>query len=110
MAGRRTKGEGSIYQRESDGRWVGVVDLGFVGGKRLRPQVTAKTLRELRPKFKALKEQIEKGILTDEMTVADWMEQRVRGTGDAAVAGIVHSRTAVNPFFVWEVVVGNGHA
>lgn len=73
MAGRRTRGEGSIYQRESDGRWVGVVDLGWVGGKRIRRTVTAATLRELRPKFKALKELVERGVLTDEMTVEEWM-------------------------------------
>lgn len=71
--GRRTKGEGSIYQRESDGRWVGVVDLGWVGGKRLRKTVTAATLRELRPKFKALKAQIEQGVVPDDATVDQWM-------------------------------------
>ena len=73
MAGRRTRGEGSIYQRESDGRWVGVVDLGWVGGKRVRRTATAATLRELRPKFKALREMVERGVLTDEMTVDEWM-------------------------------------
>lgn len=73
MGARRTRGEGSIYQRESDNRWVGVVDMGLVGGRRVRRTVTAPTLRELRPKFKALRELVERGVLTDEMTVADWM-------------------------------------
>lgn len=73
MAGRRTKGEGSVYQRESDGRWVGVVDLGWVGGKRLRRTVTAHTLRELRPKLKALKSQIESGVMSDDSTVERWV-------------------------------------
>jgi integrase len=71
---RRTRGEGSIYQRESDGRWIGVVDLGWVGGRRVRRTVSAQTLRELRPKFKALKQQIEQGVLPDEATVEQWME------------------------------------
>lgn len=71
-AGRRTRGEGSIFQR-ADGLWVGRVDMGWVGGKRVRKQVTARTLRELRPKFKALKDQVERGVITDEMTVNDWM-------------------------------------
>ena len=34
MAKRRGHGEGSIYQRESDGKWVGSIDLGYVNGKR----------------------------------------------------------------------------
>lgn len=70
---RRHRGEGSIYQRDSDGRWVGVLDLGWVGGKRLRKTVSAKTLRELRPKFKAMRELVERGVLTDDMTVEQWM-------------------------------------
>lgn len=74
MGERRLRGEGSIYQRESDGRWVGVVDLGWVAGKRVRRTVTAKTLKELRPKFKALKQQIEQGILPDDATVEQWMK------------------------------------
>lgn len=74
MGDRRLRGEGSIYQRESDGRWVGVVDLGWVAGKRVRRTVTASTLRELRPKFNALKQQVQEGVLPDEATVSDWMD------------------------------------
>ena len=73
MPSRRVKGEGSIYHRESDGRWVGVVDLGWVGGKRVRKTVTAKTLKELRPKFKALNKQIEQGVMPSDGTVEQWM-------------------------------------
>lgn len=69
----RLAGEGSIYQRESDSRWVGVVDLGWVNGKRVRKTVSAKTLKELRPKFKALKKQIEAGVTPDAGTVEEWM-------------------------------------
>jgi len=29
MGGRRGNGEGSIYQRSSDGRWLGVASLGY---------------------------------------------------------------------------------
>lgn len=73
MGDRRTRGEGSIYQRESDGRWIGVVDLGWVGGRRLRRTVSARTLRELRPKFNALKQQINQGVLPDAATLEQWM-------------------------------------
>lgn len=77
MGDRRLRGEGSIYQRESDGRWVGVIDLGWVGGKRVRKTVTARTLKDLRPKFNALKRQIQDGILTDDATVQQWMKHWV---------------------------------
>ena len=82
MAKRRVPGEGSVYQRESDGRWVGVVDLGRVGGKRVRKTVTAPTLKELRPKFNRLKARVETGVLPDDMTVEQWM-----GHWMSAVAG-----------------------
>lgn len=72
-SGRRTKGEGSIYQRSSDDRWVGVVDMGWVGGKRVRKTTTAATLRELRPKMKALKDRVAGGIVDDRATVEQWM-------------------------------------
>jgi integrase len=34
--GRRGHNEGSIHQRESDGRWVACVNLGYKEGKRQR--------------------------------------------------------------------------
>lgn len=74
MGDRRLRGEGSIYQRESDGRWVGVVDLGWVAGKRVRRTVTAPTLKALRPKFTALKKQVDQGIMADDATVEVWMK------------------------------------
>lgn len=70
---RRQPGEGSIYQRESDGRWIGVVDLGWVNGKRVRKTVSAKTLKDLRPKYKALQKQVESGVTPDDGTVEQWM-------------------------------------
>lgn len=44
-ARRRGHGEGSIYQR-ADGRWVAVIDLGYVGGKRKRKTYYRKTHKE----------------------------------------------------------------
>jgi len=41
---RRGRGEASIYQRESDGRWVGSLSLGHTGsGKRRRKVVYGDT-------------------------------------------------------------------
>src|SRR5690349_13557468 len=73
MGARRTRGEGSIFQR-ADGMWVGRLDLGLVGGKRLRPQVTAKTLKELRPKFAELKARTEVGVITSNDPLSAWLD------------------------------------
>lgn len=78
MAQRRITGEGSIYQRKSDKRWVGVVDMGWIGGKRVRKTVTAATLKELRPKFDRLKDQVKSGVADENMTVEQWMEKWLR--------------------------------
>lgn len=92
---RRTKGEGGLYQRHDHprcpaeevvegrkvrpdhkchGSWVGVVDLGWVDGKRVRRTVTAATLKEVRPKFAALKERTEAGVTSAELSVGSWLE------------------------------------
>lgn len=72
MARRRLRDEGSIYQRK-DGRWVGAIDLGVVDGKRVRKSVTAATLRELKPKFAALKESLGAGYDDENLTTGQWM-------------------------------------
>jgi len=54
MAKRRGHGEGSIYQRGDNGRWVGAVDLGYQDGKRKRKYVSGKTRRAVADKMKAL--------------------------------------------------------
>ena len=69
---RRVRGEGSIYQT-AGGRWVGSIDLGWVGGKRVRRTVSAGTRRELLPKLARLRGQLEEGIVNDGMTVDQWM-------------------------------------
>lgn len=43
MAGRRQHGEGSVYQRKSDGRWIASVHLGWQDGKRQRRVFTGAT-------------------------------------------------------------------
>jgi len=45
-ARRRGHDEGSIYQRESDGRWVAVVDAGYINGKRRRFAGYGKTRKD----------------------------------------------------------------
>jgi hypothetical protein len=43
MARTRQNGEGSVYQRASDGRWIGSVTLGWDDDRRVRKTVSAKT-------------------------------------------------------------------
>src|SRR5215203_2816877 len=50
---RRGHNEGAIYQRESDGRWVSVVNLGWVDGKRSRKYLYGETRKEVADKLKA---------------------------------------------------------
>ncbi len=71
---RRGHGEGSIYQRDSDGRWLAVIELGWIDGKRKRRTITAKTRAEVVRKLRALHAELDQGILTDNATVQQWLE------------------------------------
>jgi integrase len=63
MAGRRMNGEGSVYQRASDGRWVGAVPLGYdEQGKLLRKCVSGRTKSEALEKFRKVQRQVEDGL------------------------------------------------
>ena len=71
---RRIRGEGSFSQRSSDGLWVGTVDLGWQGGKRVRKSVSAKTRKAASAKFVKLKRDLEKsGGVTSSSTVEAWL-------------------------------------
>ncbi len=54
-ARRRGHSEGSIYQRESDGRWVATVDAGYIDGKRRRFTAYGETRREATGRLPELK-------------------------------------------------------
>jgi integrase len=70
---RRIRGEGSFSQR-ADGTWVGTVDLGWAGGKRVRKSVSAKTKKAAQAKFIRLKRDVEKGVgLESSSTVEAWL-------------------------------------
>lgn len=43
---RRGHGEGSVYQRH-DGRWVGVIDCGWQGGRRVRKHIYGRTQADI---------------------------------------------------------------
>jgi integrase len=84
MGRRRGHGEGSIYQRESDGLWCTSVDLGIVNGKRKRKVIYGKTRKEVADKLKALHRDQQLGLklATEVVTVKHylerWLEQVVK--------------------------------
>jgi integrase len=83
-ARRRGHGEGSIYQR-ADGRWVAVIDLGYVGGKRKRQTFYRKTRKEAAAKLNEELANLRKGgiVASSDTTVESflrmWLEQSVQG-------------------------------
>lgn len=80
---RRGHGESSIYQRK-DGRWVAVVDLGWINGKRQRKAIYGRTRREVADQLPALQADVRRGVAipTARATVADfldrWLEEAVK--------------------------------
>lgn len=84
MPARRGKGEGSIYQRESDGRWVSSVDLGLVDGKRKRKTVYGKTRKEVADKLKKLHSDQQQGkniapeLQTMRQFLDEWLERYIK--------------------------------
>lgn len=62
MAKKRGAGEGSVYQRANDGKWVGQIELGFSPeGKRLRKYVYDDTQRDAIAKIRDLERLQEAG-------------------------------------------------
>lgn len=86
---RRIAGEGSLYQRESDGRWVGVIDLGWVGGKRKRKTVYGRTKTEASNRMKEARKDIEQGVIPSDAKVSQWMKHWL----DEIAAKRVRSKT-----------------
>lgn len=74
---RRGHGEGSIYRRARDGRWVGMLDLGWIDGKRRRPVVTGATRAEVVVKLRQLRNAQDKGvdIAAPPRTLAAWLDE-----------------------------------
>ena len=95
MSGRAANGEGSLYQRTSDGRWVGAVFLGYdATGRPLRKTVGAKTRAEAAKKKRELQQHVDQGLPPpdDRLTVTGLFE---------------HWLTQVLPHRVAPATVGN---
>jgi integrase len=72
---RRQYGTGSVYQRKSDGRWLGVIDAGFTRtGARRRITVTARTEADAKAKLKAKSRALNRGedAASNRTTVKAW--------------------------------------
>ena len=78
---RRGRGEASIFQRESDGRWVASLSLGFdADGKRKRKTVYGSTKKQVQDELRKIQIQAATGSIPQAgmMTVAalldDWLD------------------------------------
>jgi integrase len=85
--GRRPAGDGSVY-RAPDGRWRGVVDLGWVEGKRRRKYVSASTQAEALVKLRSAQRAADVGVVSDDrITVAQFLDRWLRVNLAGSVAG-----------------------
>ncbi|MDP9367447.1 MAG: site-specific integrase [Chloroflexota bacterium] len=77
MGARRGQGEGSIYQRESDGLWCTAVHLGYLDGKRRRKVIYGKTRREVAEKLKVVLREQQQGlpVALERQTVAQFLHR-----------------------------------
>jgi integrase len=88
---RRARGEGSIFQRASDGQWVVRLDLGYVQGRRKRVTRYASSEREALAELKRLHREFDAGRLVvnaGQMSVAEyldyWLAELLPGTVKAS--------------------------
>lgn len=93
MARQRANGEGSVYQRASDKRWLGAATVGFDStGRPKRKFVSAKTRTEAVQKMRKLQRQLDDGLpapdtsLTVSQLVDRWLEDVNRHQVTASTA------------------------
>lgn len=73
---RRDNGSGSVFQRSSDGRWIGYVSLpNAPDGKRRRKVVSAQTKGEVLAKLRTLRRDLDRAgdLPTSSPTLAQWL-------------------------------------
>ena len=81
MAGRRGAGEGSIFKRQSTGRWVAQLDLGIRNGRRRFRTVSAETRREAAEALTKMLREQQTGTLATagRQTVGEYLEAWLQG-------------------------------
>ncbi len=102
MGSRRGHNEGSIYQRASDGKWVGSINLGYgADGKRDRKVIYGKTRKDVADRLKALLRDQQVGLpipTSERQTLGQFIEhwlsdvarQKLRASTYATYANHVH--------------------
>lgn len=89
MTKRRAYGQGSIYRRASDGRWLGTIEHGYTRtGTRRRVTVSGKTEADVKAKLKAKAREMARGEETAGRTTVKawstvWLEMAERTTRPA---------------------------
>jgi len=83
----RGAGEGSIYQRKSDGKWVGSVNLGYVNGKRKRKVVYGETRQDVSDQMKKLLHDQQQGLplTTENVSVGVFLTRWLNETAKPSV-------------------------
>jgi integrase len=73
---KRAKGEGTIYQRVSDGYWCASVELPSPDGKRRRKVITAKSEAAVKAKLTTTRRELLKhgDLPTNSTTLASWLD------------------------------------
>lgn len=73
---RRANGEGSVSKRQ-DGRWMGMLDLGWIDGKRVRRTVYGRTRAEVLDKLRQLRRSQEAGVdlAAPPRTLGRWLSE-----------------------------------
>ena len=90
VASWRGNGEGSIYQRSSDGRWLGVLTLGYSSnGRLIRKTVSAKTMSEVVRKLK--QRQCDDGIPLPDATLTVAQLKRTFRNGRLCLSGFLEN-------------------
>lgn len=97
--GRRLKGEGSVFQRKSDGYWCGTVTIGYDSdGRQVKRWVYGKTATEARRKLEDLQKRTGVRIAQapERATVEEWLNRRIAELeGDRRPHTIANYRTYV---------------
>lgn len=102
---RRQYGTGSLYQRASDGLWVGVLQAGWTSTGRRRITVSAKTEAEAKRRLERRKKQLElEGTVAGISTRAtvrswclDWLDRKKSTLKPTSLAGYT---SAVNAWII----------
>ncbi len=78
-ARRRPSGQGSVFRR-GNGRWAGMLDLGWIDGRRRRATVAGGTQREVLAKLDKLRRDRNASVnlVTPRRTLGDWLDEWIQ--------------------------------